>query len=71
MLISSKQLGVRLRPELRAGEDFTEEVTVENALKQGALIDSERMLELFTEVGRSTPPESLLGAIIDTLFHRY
>ena len=71
VLISSKQLGVRLRPELRAGEDFIEDVTVEQALKQGALADSERMLELFTEVGRSTPPESLLSAIIDTLFHRY
>lgn len=71
VLISSKQLGVRLRPELRAGEDFTEDVTVEQALKQGALADSEKMLELFTEVGRSTPPESLLSAIIDTLFHRY
>ena len=46
-------------------------MTVEQALKQGALADSERMLELFTEVGRSTPPESLLSAIIDTLFHRY
>ena len=71
MLISSKQLEVRLRPELRAGEDFIEDVTVEQALKQGALADSEKMLELFTEVGRSTPPESLLASIIDTLFHRY
>ena len=71
VLISSKQLEVRLRPELRAGEDFTEDVTVEQALKQGALADSEKMLELFTEVGRSTPPESLLASIIDTLFHRY
>ena len=71
VLISSKQLEVRLRPELRAGEDFIEDVTVEQALKQGALADSEKMLELFTEVGRSTPPESLLASIIDTLFHRY
>ncbi|HKV78659.1 MAG TPA: DEAD/DEAH box helicase [Candidatus Sulfotelmatobacter sp.] len=71
VLLSSKQLGVRLRPELKAGENFSEEIAVENALKNGALGDPEKMLELFSDVRSATPPESLLLRIIDTLLDRY
>jgi hypothetical protein len=71
VLLSSKQLGVRLRPELKARENFSEEITVEEALRDGVLNDPEKMLELFTDIRAATPPESLLLRITDTLLDRY
>jgi ATP-dependent helicase YprA (DUF1998 family) len=71
VLLSSKHLTVRLRPELKAGENFSEELIVEEALAHGALQDPEKMLELFSDVRSATPPESLLLRIVDTLLDRY
>jgi ATP-dependent helicase YprA (DUF1998 family) len=71
VLLSAKTLGVRLRPELRAGENFEEELDVEQAITEGALNSQQRMLQLWGKVRASTPPESLLSGIIDTLFDRY
>lgn len=71
VLLSAKVLGVRLRPELKAGENFEEEIEVEQALNEGAMTDPQRMLQLWGKVRSSTPPESLLSGIVDTLFDRY
>lgn len=71
VLLSAKALGVRLRPELKAGENFEEELDVEQALNEGALDNPQRMLQLWGKVRSATPPESLLSGIVDTLFDRY
>ena len=64
-------MGVRLRPELRGAENFSEELLVENAVKRGVLQDQEEMLSLFIDLRSAIPPESLQGAIMDTLLDQY
>jgi ATP-dependent helicase YprA (DUF1998 family) len=71
VLLSAKTLRVRLRPELKAGENFEEEIDVEQALNEGALENPQRMLQLWGKVRAATPPESLLSGIVDILFDRY
>src|SRR6185312_28273 len=56
VLLSAKSLGVRLRPELKAGENFEEEIEVEQAINEGALSDPQRMLQLWGKVRAATPP---------------
>lgn len=71
VLLSAKSLRVRLRPELKAGENFDEEVAVENAVLKGVLKSPQDMLGLAFDVRSATPPESLLAGIIDALLDRY
>jgi ATP-dependent helicase YprA (DUF1998 family) len=71
VLLSAKCLGVRLRPELKSGENFDEELSVEQAVKNGVLDSPSDMLDLFVTVRASTPPEFLLAGIIETLQDRY
>ncbi len=71
VLLSAKSLGVRLRPELKAGENFDVELTVEEAVRNGVLDSPQDMLDLFITVRSSSPPESLLAGIVDTLLDRY
>jgi hypothetical protein len=71
VLLSAKDLGVRLRPELKSGENFNEDITVEQAVKNGVLQQPEDMLDLFITLRAATPPESLMSGILDTLWDRY
>jgi ATP-dependent helicase YprA (DUF1998 family) len=71
VLLSSKILKVRLRPELKTGEHFNEEAVVDQAIQNGALDDQTRLLVLWGNL-RSTPmPESLLFAVMDAFTDRY
>jgi Lhr-like helicase len=69
VLIAAKELGVRLRPELKAGESFQDELDVDTAIKDGALTDPRKLLTLLRNVRR--PPEALLRAIVRALSDRY
>ena len=71
VLIAAKQMGVRLRPELKAGESFQAEKDVEQAINNGALDDDAQLLVLLINLRSSTPPESLLRAIMNSLRDRY
>ena len=71
VLIAAKQMGVRLRPELRGGESFRDESIVEKAVEKGALDRDSELLRLLVRVKGSRPPESLLRAITKTLTDRY
>jgi len=71
VLIAAKELGVRLRPELKAGESFHDETAVEDAIKAGALSSSTGLLSLWGKMRASRPPESLLRAIVNSLGDRY
>lgn len=69
VLIAAKELGVRLRPELKAGESFQDELDVDEASKAGALANPMALFTLLRTARR--PPESLLRAIVNTLGDRY
>jgi len=71
VLIAANELGVRLRPELKAGESFHDETDVEGAIKSGALSRSTGLLSLWGRMRASRPPESLLRAIVNSLGDRY
>lgn len=71
VLVAAKQLGVRLRPELRFGETFDAERQVERAVETGALDDGARAMRLLVDVTRSTPPEALLRGIYHVLTDRF
>lgn len=71
VLIAAKDLGVRLRPELKVGESFQDEQTVGEAVQAGVLTRDTDLLQLLVELRGSRPPESLLRAITKTLTDRY
>ncbi|HET9215752.1 MAG TPA: DEAD/DEAH box helicase, partial [Terriglobia bacterium] len=71
VLIAAKELVVRLRPELKAGESFQDELDVDAAIKANALSDPAALLTLWGQLRASRPPESLLRAIVNSLGDRY
>ncbi len=71
VLIAAKELGVRLRPELKVGESFQDEHIVEEAVRNGALTRGTDVLQLLVRLRGSAPPESLLRAITKSLADRY
>ena len=71
VLIAAKDLGVRLRPELRLGESFQDEHTVAEAVQAGVLNRDTDLLQLLVGLRGSRPPESLLRSITKTLTDRY
>lgn len=71
VLIAVKELGVRLRPELKTGESFQDELDVDAAIKAGALTNPAALMPLWGKLRASRPPESLLRAIVNSLGDRY
>lgn len=71
VLIAAKDMGVRLRPELKVGESFQDENLVEEAVRNGALARDTDLLQLLVRLRGSAPPESLLRAIMASLTDRY
>ena len=71
VLIAAKEMGVRLRPELKVGESFQDENIVEEAVNSGLLTTDSGVLQLLRRLQRSAPPESLLRAITKPLTDRY
>jgi ATP-dependent helicase YprA (DUF1998 family) len=71
VLLAARTLGVRLRPELKPGESFQGENVVEEALRSGTIDDGTSLLPLLVDIGRSSPPESLLSGISKSVGDRY
>jgi ATP-dependent helicase YprA (DUF1998 family) len=72
VLLASKTLGVRLRPELKSGENFSSaENAVEKAVAEGAATDDGRLAMLWMETKTEIPPAALLDDIIKTVHDRY
>lgn len=71
VLIAAKELGVRLRPEVRFGESFDIERQVEAAVNAGALESPVEAMTLWGDVARAMPPESLLRGIYKVLTDRF
>jgi ATP-dependent helicase YprA (DUF1998 family) len=70
VLIGSRLLSVRLRPELRGTESLRVVRDVDEALIRGALQDPAELFQLRT-LGSEPPPQSLLRGIVATLTDRY
>ena len=71
VLIAAKDMRVRLRPELKVGESFQDEKVVERAVSDGGLDSDSALLQLLVNLRGSTPPESLLRAITNSIGDRY
>jgi ATP-dependent helicase YprA (DUF1998 family) len=71
ILLASKTLSVRLRPELKAAETFAAEDTVELAVADGSIESDHGLLFLLTKMRSETPPQALLEDIITTVQDRF
>jgi Lhr-like helicase len=71
VLVAAKDLGVRLRPELKQGESFNEEQIVEEEIQKGALRNDATTILLLFRLIQSTPPESLLRGMVTCLEDQY
>ena len=67
ILLASKTLNVRLRPELKAGENFSAEDDVEEAIASGAAATEPGLLSLMIKMRSSMPPQALLEDIVTTV----
>lgn len=71
ILLSAKRLGVRLRPELKAGERFNDELLVARYVDQHPLGDETKLTQLMRRVASNAPPESLFINMLSAFTHRY
>jgi ATP-dependent helicase YprA (DUF1998 family) len=67
VMLASKKLGVRLRPELGSGENFSAEDVVEEALASGAADTDAGLLALMLKMRSGMPPRALLEDIVTTV----
>ena len=71
VLLSSQQMGVRLRPKLKGTESLNITLVVARALERGVLSNPTDVLDLMMNVRAENPPEALLRAIHETLTSKY
>ena len=71
VLLSSQQMGVRLRPKLKGTESLNVTFVVARALERGALSSRTDVLDLMMDVRTENPPEALIRAIHETLTSKY
>lgn len=66
VLLASKNLTVRLRPELKDGETFTAEDIVESAVADGSASTDTGLLRLVMRLRSNRAPQALLEGIVTT-----
>jgi ATP-dependent helicase YprA (DUF1998 family) len=71
VLLASKKLNVRLRPEMKAGESFDAELDVEKAVRSGDADNDAGLFTLCLELRNERPPEALLDNIVTTVHDRF
>lgn len=71
VLLASKELNVRLRPELHAHESFEAEEIVEKAFAKNDHKDPAKLLTLLLALRSKKPPEALLSSMLTTLSDRF
>lgn len=72
ILIASANMGVRLRPPTKTGENFESDLKrVKEFLESAHSKDPEHLLDLLIEISRQNPPEYLLRAIHDVVNDQY
>jgi ATP-dependent helicase YprA (DUF1998 family) len=71
VLIAAKQLGIRLRPALKAHENFNLEAIVSQRMNSGVLEREIELPGLFLEARNQTPPEALMRGMIKVITDQY
>ena len=71
ILLASKKMKVRLRPELKAAETFAAEDTVESAVQDGSADTDLGLQFLLTKIRSEMPPQALLEDLITTVQDRF
>lgn len=71
VLIAAKQLGIRLRPALKAHETFNLEAIVSQRIDSGILEREIELPGLFLEARNQTPPEALMRGMIKVITDQY
>src|ERR1039457_936231 len=71
ILLASKKLKVRLRPELKAAETFAAEDTVELAVQDGSADTDIGLQFLLIKIRSEMPPQALLEDLITTVQDRF
>ena len=71
VLLASKKLQVRLRPEIKSGESFAVDAMVAEACEQGVLDNDAELLALCISLRSERPPEALLDNIVTTIRDRF
>ena len=71
VLLASKKLNVRLRPEVKSGETFGADQTVADAIAKGAAEDDTYLVDLCMDIRNERPPEALLDQIVTTVQDRF
>ncbi len=70
VMIGSRLLGVRLRPELKGTESIHAMYEVADAVDRGALTDPTQLISLY-QLGNEPTPQALLRGIVATITDRY
>lgn len=71
VILASKALGVRLRPELKPGETFATDSEIAAAVHDGALEDPAKLMMLWVKHRSDPVPQALLDDIVKTVQDRY
>ncbi len=71
VLLASKSLNVRLRPEVKSGESFVADRIVATAVENGVLEDDAALLGLCMELRSERPPEAFLDNVVTTVRDRF
>lgn len=71
VLLASKELNVRLRPEMKPGESFGADAVVDRAVRAKEAEGDAGLLNLCMELRNERPPEALLDNIITTIQDRF
>ena len=71
VLLASKRLKVRLRPEIKSGESFAAEGLVAEAYGRDVLDNDMELLALCIKLRSERPPEALLDNIVTTIRDRF
>jgi ATP-dependent helicase YprA (DUF1998 family) len=71
VLIAAKQLGIRLRPALKAHENFNLEAIVSQRIDSGIMEREMELPGLFLEARNQTPPEALMRGMIKVIADQY
>lgn len=71
VLLASKELKVRLRPELHAHESFEAEDLVGDAIAKNEHKDPTKLLTLLLALRSKKPPQALLSSMLTTLSDRF
>ncbi len=71
VLIAAKNLGIRLRPALKAHENFNLEAIVSQRINEETITQETELLDLLWEARNHTPPEALMRGMIKVIIDQY